>query len=192
MTQPTSKETDGSVLGSVKKTLVSHDSSLSTGSLETDNVAAQHRQRSPPDHTVTMPDVPYSEVSRPLLLHNILYTILGSLTSALNLSKTSFADFDVFLFVACAQLPDEHQHYSGRAPWLRAGVLGANDGLVSVVSLMLGVEGGTNELHSVILAGVAGLVAGALSMAVGEFVSVSSQRYKSCAASGCIITLPSL
>lgn len=77
------------------------------------------------------------------------------------------------------QLPDEHEHYSGRAPWLRAGVLGANDGLVSVASLMLGVEGGSNELHNVVLAGVAGLVAGALSMAVGEFVSVSSQRYLS-------------
>ena len=78
--------------------------------------------------------------------------------------------------VLLLQLPDEHVHYSGRAPWLRAGVLGANDGLVSVASLMLGVEGGSNELHSVVLAGVAGLVAGALSMAVGEFVSVSSQR----------------
>ena len=77
------------------------------------------------------------------------------------------------------QLPDEHQHFSQRAPWLRAAVLGANDGLVSVASLMLGVEGGTHELHPVVLAGVAGLVAGALSMAVGEFVSVSSQRYRS-------------
>ncbi|EIE20116.1 DUF125-domain-containing protein, partial [Coccomyxa subellipsoidea C-169] len=67
-------------------------------------------------------------------------------------------------------------HFSQRAPWLRAAVLGANDGLVSVASLMLGVEGGTHELHPVVLAGVAGLVAGALSMAVGEFVSVSSQR----------------
>ena len=60
--------------------------------------------------------------------------------------------------------------------------LGANDGLVSVASLMLGVEGGSNELHNVVLAGVAGLVAGALSMAVGEFVSVSSQRYLLCPA----------
>jgi len=63
MTQPTSKQTDGSVTGNIIKTLVSHDSSLSTGSLETDNVIAQHRQRAPPDHTVNMPDVPYSEVS---------------------------------------------------------------------------------------------------------------------------------
>lgn len=87
------------------------------------------------------------------------------------------------ILYASVQLPDEHQHFSQRAPWLRAGVLGANDGLVSVASLMLGVEGGTNELHPVVLAGVAGLVAGALSMAVGEFVSVSSQRWlPSCSA----------
>eukprot|EP00884_Botryococcus_braunii_P012479 jgi/Botrbrau1/21231/Bobra.39_2s0030.1 len=71
---------------------------------------------------------------------------------------------------------DEHTHYSQRAPWLRAGVLGANDGLVSVASLMLGVGGGTDSLHAMTLAGVAGLVAGALSMACGEFISVSSQR----------------
>lgn len=59
---------------------------------------------------------------------------------------------------------------------IRAGVLGANDGLVSVASLMLGVGGGTDSLHAMTLAGVAGLVAGALSMACGEFISVSSQR----------------
>ena len=71
---------------------------------------------------------------------------------------------------------DEHTHYSQRAPWLRAGVLGANDGLVSVASLMLGVGGGTDQLHAIVLAGLSGLVAGALSMAVGEYISVSSQR----------------
>ncbi len=77
---------------------------------------------------------------------------------------------------AAAQIPDEHEHFSHRAPWLRAGVLGANDGLVSVASLMLGVGGGSDSLHLVVLAGVAGLVGGALSMAVGEYISVSSQR----------------
>ncbi len=77
---------------------------------------------------------------------------------------------------AAAQVPDEHEHFSHRAPWLRAGVLGANDGLVSVASLMLGVGGGSDSLHLVVLAGVAGLVGGALSMAVGEYISVSSQR----------------
>ena len=67
------------------------------------------------------------------------------------------------------------------APCLRdtlhsAGVLGANDGLVSVASLMLGVGGGTSELHTLVLAGLAGLVGGALSMACGEYISVASQR----------------
>src|SRR5579864_8150197 len=70
----------------------------------------------------------------------------------------------------------EEQHKSHRANWLRAGVLGVNDGVVSVASLMLGILS-ANASHSTILtAGVAGLTAGALSMAVGEYVSVSSQR----------------
>jgi VIT1/CCC1 family predicted Fe2+/Mn2+ transporter len=57
---------------------------------------------------------------------------------------------------------------SHRAPWLRAFVLGANDGLVSTASLMLGVGAGADSLHAMQLAGIAGLVAGALSMAAGE------------------------
>src|SRR5579864_7706881 len=70
----------------------------------------------------------------------------------------------------------EEQHKSHRANWLRAGVLGINDGIVSVASLMLGVLT-ANASHSTILtAGIAGLTAGALSMAVGEYVSVSSQK----------------
>ncbi|WIA31276.1 hypothetical protein OEZ86_002178 [Tetradesmus obliquus] len=71
---------------------------------------------------------------------------------------------------------DEHVHYSHRAPWLRAFVLGANDGLVSVASLMLGVGAGSTDLRTMQLSGVAGLVAGALSMACGEYISVSSQK----------------
>jgi VIT1/CCC1 family predicted Fe2+/Mn2+ transporter len=59
---------------------------------------------------------------------------------------------------------------SHRAPWLRAFVLGANDGLVSTASLMLGVGAGADSLHAMQLAGIAGLVAGALSMAAGEWV----------------------
>jgi len=59
---------------------------------------------------------------------------------------------------------------------LRAAVLGANDGIVSVSSIILGVAGATNSRTAVFAAGLAGLVAGALSMAVGEYVSVSSQR----------------
>lgn len=59
---------------------------------------------------------------------------------------------------------------------LRAGVLGANDGIVSVSSVIVGVAGATSEVRAILTAGVAALVAGALSMAVGEYVSVSSQR----------------
>lgn len=70
----------------------------------------------------------------------------------------------------------DHVHHSNRAPWLRALVLGASDGLVSTSALMVGVAGGTDALGTLRLAGVAGLVGGALSMAVGEYISVASQR----------------
>ena len=60
--------------------------------------------------------------------------------------------------------------------WLRAAVLGANDGIVSVSSIILGVAGATSARQTIFIAGLAGLVAGAFSMAVGEYVSVSSQR----------------
>ena len=66
-------------------------------------------------------------------------------------------------------------HRSGRAGWLRAAVLGANDGIVSTASLIVGVAASGSDRHAILLAGVAGLVGGALSMAAGEFVSVSSQ-----------------
>jgi VIT1/CCC1 family predicted Fe2+/Mn2+ transporter len=69
-----------------------------------------------------------------------------------------------------------HVHYSQRAPWLRAAVLGLNDGLVSTSSTMLGVGGGSSESSAMFIAGVAALVAGSLSMACGEYVSVSSQK----------------
>src|SRR6186713_3019342 len=68
----------------------------------------------------------------------------------------------------------EH-HRSHRVGWLRAAVLGANDGIVSTASLVLGVAAAEAEPKHVLVAGVAGLVAGALSMAAGEYVSVSSQ-----------------
>ena len=67
------------------------------------------------------------------------------------------------------------QHYVTRTGWLRAAVLGANDGLLSVASLMVGVSGASFERSQLILTGVAGIVAGAMSMAAGEYVSVSSQ-----------------
>jgi VIT1/CCC1 family predicted Fe2+/Mn2+ transporter len=66
-------------------------------------------------------------------------------------------------------------HYVTRTGWLRASVLGANDGLLSVASLMVGVSGASFERSQLLLTGVAGIVAGAMSMAAGEYVSVSSQ-----------------
>ena len=66
-------------------------------------------------------------------------------------------------------------HYTERIGWLRAAVLGANDGIVSTASLMIGVAAGQGERSALLVAGVAGLVAGAMSMAAGEYVSVSSQ-----------------
>lgn len=68
------------------------------------------------------------------------------------------------------------RHRSTRAAWLRAAVLGANDGIVSTASLMLGVAGSSATWRTTLVAGLAGLVAGALSMGAGEYVSVSSQR----------------
>jgi VIT1/CCC1 family predicted Fe2+/Mn2+ transporter len=67
------------------------------------------------------------------------------------------------------------QHFSERIGWLRAAVLGANDGIVSTASLVVGVAAAETTRGNVIVAGVAGLVAGAMSMAAGEYVSVSSQ-----------------
>lgn len=60
--------------------------------------------------------------------------------------------------------------------WLRAAVLGANDGIVSIAALVVGVAGATNDTATIATAGMAGLIAGALSMAAGEYVSVSTQR----------------
>jgi vacuolar iron transporter family protein len=70
----------------------------------------------------------------------------------------------------------EEVHKSHRANWLRAAVLGVNDGVVSTASLMLGVSAAHASRSTLLTAGVAGLTAGALSMAVGEYVSVSSQK----------------
>jgi vacuolar iron transporter family protein len=79
---------------------------------------------------------------------------------------------------------EEPQHWhddlgddvGNRLNWLRAGVLGANDGIVSVAGIVMGVAGATSERSPVFVAGIAGLVAGALSMATGEYVSVNAQR----------------
>lgn len=68
------------------------------------------------------------------------------------------------------------KHLSGRAAWLRAAVLGSDDAIVSTASLMIGVAAASDTTQAPLVAGVAGLFAGALSMAAGEYVSVSSQR----------------
>ncbi len=65
---------------------------------------------------------------------------------------------------------------ASRLNWLRAGVLGANDGIVSVAAIVVGVAGATTHNAAILTAGLAGLVGGAISMALGEYVSVSSQR----------------
>src|ERR1700751_6008086 len=65
---------------------------------------------------------------------------------------------------------------AGRLNWLRAGVLGGNDGIVSVAGIVVGVAGATTSRGPIFTAGLAGLVAGAVSMSLGEYVSVSSQR----------------
>ncbi len=70
----------------------------------------------------------------------------------------------------------EEKHKSQRSNWLRAAVLGVNDGLVSTSSLMVGVMAANANYSTILTTGIAGLVAGALSMAAGEYVSVSSQR----------------
>lgn len=76
--------------------------------------------------------------------------------------------------------PHEHEPHQGETSallnWLRAAVLGANDGIVSVAGLVMGVAGASTDRHFIFVAGSAGLVAGALSMAAGEYVSVSTQR----------------
>jgi vacuolar iron transporter family protein len=74
---------------------------------------------------------------------------------------------------------DDEPHRGGisnRLSWLRAAVLGANDGIVSTAGIVLGAVGATSERSSIVIAGVAGLAAGAMSMAAGEYVSVSTQR----------------
>src|SRR6187397_1311948 len=74
-----------------------------------------------------------------------------------------------------SRLSHTEKHLVSRISWLRAAVLGANDGIVSTASLVVGVAAAAASRHQVLVAGVAGLVAGALSMAAGEYVSVSSQ-----------------
>lgn len=69
----------------------------------------------------------------------------------------------------------KENHYVSRASWLRAAVLGANDGIISVSSLVIGIAAASATSNQILITGIAGLVSGALSMAAGEYVSVSSQ-----------------
>jgi len=73
------------------------------------------------------------------------------------------------------KLTKKEDHYLSRSGWLRASILGANDGILSTASIIIGVAAASTTREPIVLAGVAGLVAGALSMAAGEYVSVSSQ-----------------
>ncbi|KAL5714964.1 hypothetical protein ACHQM5_016858 [Ranunculus cassubicifolius] len=93
--------------------------------------------------------------------------------------QPSFTDIkhpiDVEQQVITLEAENNDFDYSQRAQWLRAAVLGANDGLVSTASLMMGIGAVKEDVKAMILVGFAGLVAGACSMAIGEFVSVYSQ-----------------
>ncbi len=83
--------------------------------------------------------------------------------------------FDTLLFSITDGMKHIEKHKAHRIGWLRAAVLGANDGIVSTASLLMGVAAAGADARSILIAGVAGLVAGAMSMAAGEYVSVSSQ-----------------
>lgn len=72
--------------------------------------------------------------------------------------------------------PHQHGRLAGRLNWLRAGILGANDGIISTAGIVVGVAGATTDRDWLLLTGLAGLVAGAFSMAGGEYTSVSAQR----------------
>lgn len=74
------------------------------------------------------------------------------------------------------QLEPHFGNHAAKINWLRAAVLGANDGIVSIAGLVMGVAGATSDTNIILTAGIAGILAGAISMAVGEYVSVSSSR----------------
>src|SRR6202012_544462 len=79
------------------------------------------------------------------------------------------------LYLAIMHAHRHERHRGGRQGWLRAAVLGANDGILSTASLLLGIAGASGSRGALVVAGIAGLVGGAASMAAGEYVSVSSQ-----------------
>jgi len=81
----------------------------------------------------------------------------------------------LLLIIQNKSLMGYEKHFINRSGWLRASILGANDGILSTASIIIGVAAASDYREPIVLAGVAGLVAGALSMAAGEYVSVSSQ-----------------
>nr|XP_043623236.1 vacuolar iron transporter homolog 4-like [Erigeron canadensis] len=107
-------------------------------------------------------------------VHLIIYTTKYSIFCPAFTIMT--ARNDVCIGVNDRVATAEEFDYSQRGQWLRAAVLGATDGLISVASLMMGVGAVKQDVRAMILTGFAGLVAGACSMAIGEFVSVYSQR----------------
>ncbi|XP_061354923.1 vacuolar iron transporter homolog 4-like [Gastrolobium bilobum] len=102
---------------------------------------------------------------------------LGAKTNGISLNQVEIPIHAIVVEQNPSQGVEERSNfdYSQRAQWLRAAVLGANDGLVSVASLMMGVGAVKEDITAMVLAGFAGLVAGACSMAIGEFVSVYTQ-----------------
>ncbi|KAI0528606.1 hypothetical protein KFK09_001148 [Dendrobium nobile] len=118
-------------------------------------------------HTLHFPpSLPLHTISLFLLQSSFFLT---SHMAIINETKLSISNTEI------EELNIEEIDYSNRAQWLRAAVLGANDGLVSIASLMIGIGAVKEDPKAMILSGFAGLVAGACSMAIGEFVSVHSQ-----------------
>ncbi|KAG5246040.1 vacuolar iron transporter [Salix suchowensis] len=113
----------------------------------------------------------YSDKSSPF---SIYFSSMASNQTSLGDAKFAIPVSDVEQQAALGNETEDFD-YSRRAQWLRAAVLGANDGLVSTASLMMGVGAVKQDIKVMILTGFAGLVAGACSMAIGEFVSVHSQ-----------------
>ena len=105
---------------------------------------------------------------------------MGALVTPGATSRASFQSCGLIvrLVIDNGEMPPRQPevHRSGRAGWLRAAVLGADDGIVSTASLMIGVAASSASRDAVLVAGLAGLAAGAMAMAAGEYVSVSSQR----------------
>ncbi|KAK7302488.1 hypothetical protein RJT34_13378 [Clitoria ternatea] len=100
---------------------------------------------------------------------------MASLSDHKNVNEISVNHVEIPLHMGSCVEARADVDYSERAQWIRAAVLGANDGLVSVASLMMGVGAVKENIRATLIAGFAGLIAGACSMAIGEFVSVYTQ-----------------